>query len=336
MHSKKIIRNLVIRFPCLPNRKTNLNNPFKPKKTWVLLGIALFIGVLAALAARTYLSSQMAAIEARSKSKTVNLVVAKRELKRGEKITADAVAVRAIPVDFSHSSAVTPETFSRIEGQILAYPVRAGEMILWSLAEGKKSPTFSARVEVGHRAMTVPVDEINSISGLLEPGDLIDLMVTIDQKGKKTTLPLLQNVQVMATGQRAVDGQKEGERKQYSTVTIDATPLQARNIIVARDAGKITALLRNPDDKHRTSGGDANLAALLGSGIAPLAGSQFTPVLYGGMAKISPETLLMGPSGRTSISAVSASVEDAVSSSPGSMLGSMPQMPGLGGAEVKR
>jgi pilus assembly protein CpaB len=336
MHFKKIIRNLVIRFPCLPDRKTTLNKSFRPKKTWLLLGVALFIGLLAALAARAYLSTQMAAIEARSKSKTVNLVVAKRELKRGEKITADSVAVRAVPVDFSHSSAVTPETFSRIEGQTLAYPVRAGEMILWSLAEGKKAPTFSARVEVGHRAMTVPVDEINSISGLLEPGDVIDLMVTIDQKGKKTTLPLLQNVQVMATGQRSVDGQKEGERKQYSTVTIDATPLQARNIIVARDAGKITALLRNPEDKHRTSGGDANLAALLGSGIAPPTASQSTPVLYGGSSKIPPENLLMGSSGRTTSPVVSIPAEEALSSSSGLSPISVPSVLNLGSVKGSR
>lgn len=322
MRFKKPIKTSAIRFPCRPDRKSNLNKSFKPKKTWLLLGAALFIGLLAALAARTYLSSQMAAIEARGKSKTVNLVVAKREMKRGDKITADAVAVRAVPIDFSHSSAVTPDTFSRIEGQTLAYPVRAGEMVLWSLAEGKKAPTFSARVEVGHRAMTVPVDEINSISGLLEPGDVIDLMVTIDQKGKKTTIPLLQNVQVMATGQRSFDGQRDGDRKQYSTVTIDATPLQARNIIVARDAGKITALLRNPEDRHRTAGGDANLSALLGSGLAPATGVQSTPVLYGGTSKIAPESLAMGAAGRSVPTASSGSMEE---SSPAVRL-SMPEV----------
>ncbi|MBC7572886.1 MAG: Flp pilus assembly protein CpaB, partial [Herminiimonas sp.] len=245
--------------------------------------------------------TQMEAIEARGKGKTVNVIVAKRELKRGDKISSDSVAVRPIPVDYAHSAAISPDSFDRIDGQPLAYPIKPGEMILWGLMEGKKVPTFSARVETGRRAMTVPVDEINSISGLLEPGDLIDLMVTIDQKGRKVTLPLLQSVQVMATGQQAVDGPREGERKQYSTVTIDTTPDQAKNVIIARDAGKITALLRNPDDKNR-NGGNADMASLLGRNNTALVGERTIPVLYGG-TKLDPDALVMGARPRPALEA---------------------------------
>lgn len=275
-----------------------MNRILKLNKTWLILGVAAVIGVLAALAARSFLSSQIDAIEARGKGKTVNILVAKRELKRGDKVNSDSVAVRAIPVDFAHSGAITPEAFNRVDGQTLAYPLRPGEIVLWGLMEGKRVPTFSARVEVGHRAMTVPVDEINSISGMLEPGDVIDLLVTIDQKGKKVTLPLMQNVQVMATGQRAIDGAKEGERKSFSTVTIDATPAQAENVIIARDAGRVTALLRNPDDRRRLKGGDADMAALLGSVDKGLAAEQPIPVLYGGSARIATDSLAMAQPSR--------------------------------------
>lgn len=268
---------------------------FRLNKTWVILGVAGVIGVLAALGARNYLSTQIEAIEARSKGKTVNVLVAKQELKRGDKLDTERVAVRAIPIDFAHSGAILPDAFSRVEGQPVAYPLRPGEMILWSLMEGKRAPTFSARVEVGHRAMTVPVDEINSISGMLEPGDVIDLLVTLDQKGKKVTLPLMQNVQVMATGQRAVDGAKDGERKSFSTVTIDATPAQAENVIVARDAGRVTALLRNPDDKRRLKSGDTDMVALLGTADRANSAEQPIPVLYGGSARIAPDMLSMAP-----------------------------------------
>ena len=269
---------------------------FRPKlnRTWIILGVALLIGTLAALAARSYLSSQIEAIEARGKGKTVKVIVASRALKRGDKISSASVAVRDIPVEFAHSVAVTPEAFDRIDGQALAYPVQAGEMILWGLMEGKRVPTFSARVEAGHRAMTVAVDEISSISGLLEPGDLIDLLVTIESKGRKITRPLLQGVQIMATGQQVVDSPREGERRQYSTVTIDITPAQAQNVILARDAGRVTALLRNPDDKKPMAGGNADMTALLGSA-APVASTPTDgiPVLYGGM-KLTPEALAMG------------------------------------------
>ena len=266
----------------------------KLNRTWIILGVALFIGTLAALAARSYLSSQIEAIEARGKGKTVKVIVANREMKRGDKISSASVAVRAIPVEYAHSAAVGPEAFDRIDGQALGYPVHAGEMILWGLMEGKRVPTFSARVEAGHRAMTVAVDEISSISGLLEPGDLIDLLVTFERKGRKVTRPLLQGVQVMATGQQVVDSPREGERRQYSTVTIDITPAQAQNVILARDAGRVTALLRNPDDKKPMAGGNADMTALLGA-VTPVANTPADgiPVLYGGM-KLTPENLAMG------------------------------------------
>ena len=270
---------------------------FKPGKTWIVLGVALGIGLLAALAARSYLSSRMEAIDARSKGKMVSVVVAKRDLSRGAKLSDDSVAVRSIPVDYAQSLAVTPDAFDRINGQVLAYPVKSGEMILWGLMEGKKVPTFSTRVVAGHRAMTVPVDEINSISGLLEPGDIVDLIATIDKKGKKVTFPLLQSVQVIATGQRSVDDPKSGQRREYSTVTFDITPEQAQNVIVARDAGRITALLRNPQDTQIDSK-KWDVAALLGlKGAARDGGmdDRQVPVLYGGRGnKIPPEGLRLG------------------------------------------
>ncbi len=270
----------------------------KPNKTWVVLATALGIGLLAALAARNYLSNQMDAIEAKARGSQISVIVAKRELRRGERISTENVAIRPIPTDYAHSNAVFPGDFERLDGQALAFPVKSGEMLLWSLIEGKKAPTFSARVDAGRRAITVPVDEINSISGLLEPGDTIDLMVTVDRKGKKITLPMLESVRVMATGQRSVDDPKSGERRQYSTVTLDTTPEQARNVIIARDAGKITALLRNPQDKQAVDGAGTDMAALLA---LPLdakpgpPGDSEVPVLYGGRGgKFPPEGLKLG------------------------------------------
>lgn len=275
--------------------KFNAMRNFKPSKTWIILGVAITIGGLAALAARSYLSSQMAAIEARAIGKTTTVLVAKSDIAKGDKLSKINVAVRSIPSEFAHSVAVTPAEFDRIDGQALAYPIKSGEMILWGLMETQKVPTFSARVEVGHRAMTVPVDEINSISGMLEPGDHIDLMVNLEQKGKKIIFPLLQGVQIMATGQRSVDDPVSGEKRQYSTVTIDTTLEQAQNVIVARDVGRITALLRNPQDQQISGRVNYDVAAMLGLKEGSKAGNE-VPVIYGGAAaKLSQEELQIRP-----------------------------------------
>lgn len=288
--------------------KLPLPKNFKPNKAVIVLGASVAIGLLAALVARNYLSNRVEAIEAKAHGKTVDLVVAKVDLDKGARLSSENVAIRSVPVEYAHAAAISPNNFDRADGEKLAYPIKAGQLIMWGLLETKRAPTFSTRVEVGHRAMTVPVDEISSISGMLEPGDVIDLIVTVDHDGKKVTFPLLQTVQVLATGQRAIDDPKSGERREYSTVTLDTTPEQAQNVIMAREGGKITALLRNPQDKEHMEDGGIDIASMLTSKsrgksttskTMTLSGAATAeagiPVLYGGRhTKFSAEELEMG------------------------------------------
>jgi pilus assembly protein CpaB len=245
--------------------KFNFQSLRNVNKTWLSLGVALSIGLLTALAARSFLSHQIEAIAEGNKHETVDVVVAKAELAAGTKLGKESLAVRKIPVDFVQSGAVRPEDFSRIDGKAIVYPIRSGEMIMWSQMETPRAPTFSARLAPGQRAITVVVDEINSISGMLAPGDRIDLMFALEQGGQKVVLPLLQSVQVMATGQRVVDDAKSGEKAQFATVTLNTTPEQAKNIIIARETGKLTALLRNPNDNEPIANKSLDLAALFGN-----------------------------------------------------------------------
>lgn len=277
--------------------KINLAPLRKINKAWVVLAVALAIGIVAALATRSYLNTQVEAIEARGKHQTVEIIVAKTEIDKGSILSSQNLALRRIPVEYAHSGAIKPEDFRRVDGSVIAFAVKSGEMIMWSQMEGKRAPTFSARLLAGQRAITVVVDEINSISGMLEPGDLIDLMFTIDQSGRKMIVPLLQSVQVMATGQRSVDDPKSGERMQFATVTLNTTPDQAKSIIVARETGKLTALLRNPADKDVMGGKSFDLGALFGAkhDLQYPAHGHAIPVLYGGSAgKFPADALKLG------------------------------------------
>ncbi|HEX8887219.1 MAG TPA: Flp pilus assembly protein CpaB [Noviherbaspirillum sp.] len=264
----------------------------RPGKTTLVLGLALVIGVIAALAANRFLSARIDAIEARGRTAMVEVVVARKDLPKGEEIGPGNVALRPIPRDYAHSNALTNDSFGSAVGRKLAYNIKGGEMLLSSMLEASKPATFSGRVGIGWRAMTVAVDEINSISGLLEPGDVIDLIASLERKGNKLTMPLLQGVQVIATGQRLVDDPVTGERKQYATVTLNVTPSQATTLIAARDGGKITALLRNPGDRQAAPGDALDMNALLGQGLNE---ELEIPVLYGGrVSKFPPEALWLG------------------------------------------
>jgi pilus assembly protein CpaB len=265
--------------------------PLQLNRNWAVFGAALALGVVAALGARSYLAPRVDPIEARAKVATVDVVVARTALAAGTKLSRENVAVRQIPKDYAHSTAIAPADFERVEGRSLAYAVRPGEMIFLGLMESKRAPIVSARVKAGRRALAVPVDEINPISGLPEPDDLIDLLASSDRNGQHMVRALREPVRVVATGQRSVDDPNTGERRQYLTVTLDTTPEQAQAIIVARQAGKLTALLRNPQDEAHTGQRD-RLAA------APRAARprRIIPILYGtGTRQLPPGALNLFP-----------------------------------------
>lgn len=258
---------------------------FKINKNWIVLVAALSVGGLAAWGAKNYLGSQMAEIEARDKNKAmVRVVVAKTDLAKGSVLLAENVAVRSIPQEWAHSGAITPEQFGRAEGSILAYAANAGESMIWSQLEGQRVPTFSARLTQGRRAVTVPVDEISSLSGMVEPGDLIDIVVSIKNDKKSFTFTLLQSVTVLATGTKASQEDKdpEGRSRTFSTITLDTSPDDAKRVIAAREVGRVTALLRAPSDGSRVSKERTDALSLLGLATGLASAASTVPVIYGG------------------------------------------------------
>lgn len=258
---------------------------YKINKNWIVLLAALGVGGLAAFGAKNYLSGQMAEIEAREKNKAmVQVVVAKSDLPKGSPLTAETVAVRAIPKEWVHSGAITPEQFGRTEGSLLAYPAQAGEPVIWAQLEGQRAPTFSARLTAGRRAVTVPVDEISSLSGMVEPGDLIDIVVSIKHDKQNFTFTLLQSVAVLATGTKSSQQEKdpEGRGRSFTTITLDTSPEDAKRVIAAREVGRITALLRAPNDNGNISKARSEALTLLGLATGLGSTGSSVPVIYGG------------------------------------------------------
>lgn len=258
---------------------------YKINKNWIVLVSALSVGGLAAWGAKNYLNRQMEEIEAREKNKAMaQVVVAKTDLAKGSQLLAENMAVRSIPQEWAHSGAISPDQFGRAEGSVLAYAANAGEQVIWAQLEGQRAPTFSTRLTQGRRAVTVPVDEISSLSGMVEPGDLIDIIVSIKNDKKNFTFTLLQSVTVLATGTKASQEEKEpdGSSRTFSTITLDTSPEDAKRVIAAREVGRVTALLRAPNDDSRVSRERSDALTLLGLATGLASSASTVPVIYGG------------------------------------------------------
>ncbi|MBT3016701.1 MAG: Flp pilus assembly protein CpaB [Candidatus Thiodiazotropha sp. (ex Clathrolucina costata)] len=190
----------------------------------------------------------------------VALVVPNRNIQRGTIVTLRDFSVRRIPAKYAHKNAVTESTFGTATGQRVSFDITKGRPLLWAHLEGGLIPTFSGKLKPGKRALAFTVDKINSISGFLQPNDKIDLL--LDYKDR--IIPIIQNLHVIATGPYTqIDKTGRQSDDSFRIITVEVTPEVAEKITLAKSIGKITALLRSPQDDKLISDDPMTVARLL-------------------------------------------------------------------------
>lgn len=244
-------------------------------KNIVMLAIALVLGGIGVYVANNYITTKVNYYKEQSEVKEVmvEVVVPKRPMLRGELMTSADLAVFKIPKKYVDPNSVTPSNYKVAMGQRLEFDIDQGKPLLWAHLNGGRAPTFSGKLEDGLRALTIPVDEINSFSGFLQPKDNVDLFMTYSGKevgGKDVTFPFMQNLHVLATGVKTViDKSGQTGTSRYNTITVQVTPQDAKRIVLARKLGDITAVLRHPDDALPMNDRAFSIADVLGEQFKP-------------------------------------------------------------------
>lgn len=237
----------------------------KPSKNIVMFVLSLAIGGAGVFMSKQYIENQIAGYKA-SLEKTeqmTEVVVPNRRMQRGEILTSADLQVHKLPKQYVDPNVVLESTYETAVGQRVEFNIEPGLPLLWAHLEGGMSPTFSGKVPTGLRAMTIRVDEINSISGFLQPKDRIDLLLTYGTKEDKKIFPLLQNLNVIATGVQTYVDKTGSSQNPFTTITIQVSPEQAQKITLSQQVGKVTAMLRNPDDESPLSKTPMTTAQLL-------------------------------------------------------------------------
>jgi len=244
-----------------------------------LLAVVLASGALAVTGAQTYLERELERHRMASippAPKTLAVVVAKFPLERGEVISSENMAIRQVPAEFIPASTIQPNQFEALSGMRLARAMRGGEPLLReALLEAGPEP-LAMRVAPGKRAVTIMADEVNSVSGMLRPGDRVDLLLTARDVlaaaqggGGDLTRPLLQDVRILATGAQLDTGHPRGQSaSSFGTITVEVMPEQAKQLVLAQRGGRLTAMLRGPDDRFAIGSATLEFAELLGRGRA--------------------------------------------------------------------
>jgi|SRR5688572_1321457 len=236
------------------------------KRFFIVLVGALMFGVLAAVSVSRYLSS------AQAYSKNLNNVaVAKVAIPIGSKIVAEQIMVVQFPKESTPDGAYdSPE---KLAGRVAVVNIAAREPITESrLAAEGTAAGLAAIIPEGYRAMTVKVDDAAGISGFIQPGTLVDVVVTIDPEGIARQDPIskivLQNIKVLASGQNIDKPENEREATSVKAVTLQVTPEQAEKLALASSEGKLQLVMRSQIDQGDEKTTGINKRNLLGGDIA--------------------------------------------------------------------
>ena len=257
-------------------------------RVWTLLAVSTALGGLAAWAIDQHLDHKTREIERAEQGQQVARVVAARAIESGTILQLSDLAMRDIPLRWVDPDSIAATDVARVVGLQASAPLVAGQPILSAHVAPRSEAALATRLAPGKRAVTIPVDQISSLSGMLSPGDVIDLYVSFDHRGRRLTAPLLSEIQVLATGRQVVSADEiAGARpSEYATVTLETTSAEAVKLVAARQDGAITAVLSTQGvqgENSRSAGatvrGAGHLAGLLG--LEQTGAPAPIPVIYG-------------------------------------------------------
>lgn len=235
-------------------------------KQKIVLIVSLLFGLLAFFLASKYLRDERAKLY--KGAHRIPIIVASRNVPAGTILQFEDLALSQVFASSVGQNIFGPEDQNRVIGKRLRFPLTRGEPLWWSHvdlpAPGQEG--LAPMIRSGLRALSIPISGPASVSGLVNPGDRVDLLGTFtfpsrahEGELESVTLTLLQDVSVLATGQRlardeATAGAVRSGGGAYSMITFEVTPREAELLVFAQHVkGQLHLSLRNPEDVYYES-----------------------------------------------------------------------------------
>jgi pilus assembly protein CpaB len=181
----------------------------------------------------------------------ISVLVVTAEITPGTLLSQDNVEFRDYPVSVVPENVVTvPEEFQERASRVRAFP---GDFVTLDKLSGKGDHAASQDIPKGMVACTILVDPAMTSSGLLLPGDRVDLLVTFTMRGQygggKVIKTVLEFVEVFSVDQRREIQTVKGEAA-AKTCTLLVDRDQAMLVKLAEDIGKLHLTMRSKTDSE--------------------------------------------------------------------------------------
>ena len=224
-----------------------------------LLAVASVLGLLGGGLLILYLNRFEQEVSGGRRVQVLSVV---QPIERGALVTAEALAVSEVPIAYVEQRAVRAPDRSKVVGIRAAHALDPQDTLLWTdLAISSESRDLSSLVQPGKRAVTVRAGEAGSDpagSGLLRPGDYVDVLVTLRDEGMEhkstSAVVLLQRVLVLAVGSKTepqgfaeLRDQRVGQARERE-LTLSLKTEEVQLLSLARERGTLSVALRDPGD----------------------------------------------------------------------------------------
>jgi len=221
-------------------------------RNWILVGIAVILGLAAVLVANAWFSGvEQRQAQVAEQQQMARIVVANQPIAFGNALSVQNVKLVNWP-----QTSVPVGAFNSIDealkgGSVALRPIVVGEPVLASKLSGRA--TLSANLPVGFVAYAIPISEVAGVAGFVRPGDIVDVLLTRQIPGDnagaqdKMNDVVLTAIPVLAIDTVADDTQTEAKPGKTATLQVDR--LGAQKLALSSQLGSLSLALRNAADQ---------------------------------------------------------------------------------------
>lgn len=211
--------------------------------------LALALGIVLALGTGLMLLDYMGSI--RSAEATAlsahPVLVASRDIPARALLTDAYVTQTMRPVKSLDSDAVTDR--KDILGKYSLITIPAGSVITRSKIGAGGANALPARLPIGMRAVSISIDRVKGVAGLIQPGDRVDVIAIPPRVGNEVphAAAILRGALVLAIGNEVetTSATPSPENQNLTTVTLALTPAQV-DLLASADLNTTLRLALRP------------------------------------------------------------------------------------------
>jgi pilus assembly protein CpaB len=269
--------------------------------------VPLIIGLALALGTGFLLLNYLTQSHASSVAIRRKVLVTTKDIQARAKITPDMLGVSDRRADEVDSDALADPR--NAVGKIALITIPAGGIVTGSKITAPAALALPARLGHGLRAVSIAIDRVKGVSGLIEPGDRVDVIAVPQRVGEDIpkASTILRGVLVLAMGNETetASATPSPDNQNLTTVTLAVNPQQANLLALADVYATLRLALRSPDepiqfgkdDQRQTqAAAPAAPAVQYLAAPAPAAPAQAAPAAPAGVPVIEGDRVVVGSS----------------------------------------